>query len=89
MMPAGLAAVAAAKANGEWAAASARENVTTLPADLAQALRERAAWEGFQAWPPSRKKQYLFWLTSARRPETRRKRVEAIVERARGGHQPD
>ena len=85
MTSAGLAAVAAAKANGEWSAASARENVDALPDDLALALRQEEAWAAFQAWPPSRKKQYLYWLGSARRPATRQKRLAAIVERALAG----
>jgi uncharacterized protein YdeI (YjbR/CyaY-like superfamily) len=83
MTPAGLAKVAEAKANGEWDAAAAREDVGSIPPDLERALRKDAAvWERFQLWPASRKRQYLYWLTTAKRAETREKRIKAIVDLA-------
>lgn len=80
MTAAGYEKIIEAKANGEWDAATARENVSALPADLTQALTCNDAWTSFEKWPTSRKKQYLSWLNSARRPETRQKRIQAIVE---------
>ena len=74
-----------AKENGEWDAATAREDVNEIPADLAQALERNKAWAPFNKWPASRKKQYLFWLSSANRPEVRQKRIQAIVEMATTG----
>jgi uncharacterized protein YdeI (YjbR/CyaY-like superfamily) len=83
MTAAGLAKIEAAKVNGEWAAATARENVDALPPELEQALKKRpAAWRAFQRWSASRKRQYLYWLLSAKRPATRQKRIQAIVEMA-------
>jgi uncharacterized protein YdeI (YjbR/CyaY-like superfamily) len=80
MTAAGLEKVAEAKANGQWEAAALREDVEAIPPDLAQALREHAsAAQAFAAWPASRKKQYLYWVTSAKRPETRQKRIDAVV----------
>lgn len=83
MTAAGLEKIAAAKANGEWAAATARENVDAIPTELARELKNRRAWAAFQQWPDSRKKQYLYWLNSAKRAETRKKRVRAIVDLAK------
>jgi uncharacterized protein YdeI (YjbR/CyaY-like superfamily) len=71
MTPAGLEKVARARESGEWEAADAREDVSAIPADL--------AWASFTRWPASRKKQYLYWLSSAKKPETRQKRIQAIV----------
>lgn len=85
MAPAGLARVAEAKENGEWDAATARENVDAIPADLAEALKRQGVGAAFKRWPASRKKQYLYWLSSAKRPETRQKRLRAIVEMAAAG----
>lgn len=85
MTDAGLAAIAQAKKNGQWAAAAAREDVDTLPADLISALEAGKALEAFTARPYSWKQQRLYWLSSARRPETRRKRLSAIVEAALAG----
>lgn len=86
MTPAGMAAVAAAQANGQWQAAQRREDVDTIPDDLEQALRqEEGALAAYQSQPASRKKQWLYWLESARRSETRARRIEAIVDSVRKG----
>jgi uncharacterized protein YdeI (YjbR/CyaY-like superfamily) len=85
MTAAGLAKVAEAKASGEWDAAADREDITLIPSDLERELRKhKSAWKAFQHWPASRKKQYFHWLTSARKAETRQKRIRAIVEMAKG-----
>jgi len=77
MAPAGLAAIAAARANGEWDAASEREEALR---------RQEAALAAFQCWPPSRKQQVLYWIASARKAETRAKRIQAVVELALPEH---
>jgi uncharacterized protein YdeI (YjbR/CyaY-like superfamily) len=82
MTAAGLEKIAEAKENGEWDAATAREDVTAIPTDLAQELKRNKALVSFNKWPTARKKQYLYWLSSARKPETRQKRVQAIVDLA-------
>jgi uncharacterized protein YdeI (YjbR/CyaY-like superfamily) len=82
MAPAGMEKVAEAKENGEWDAATAREDVSAVPGDLLQALQDNEAWLAFEHWPASQKKQYLYWLESAKRLETRRKRIIAITEKA-------
>jgi uncharacterized protein YdeI (YjbR/CyaY-like superfamily) len=85
MAPAGLAKIADAKENGEWEAAAVREDVSSLPDDLVQALENEDAWLAFDHWPASQKKQYLYWLESSKKPETREKRLRAIVEKAKWG----
>jgi uncharacterized protein YdeI (YjbR/CyaY-like superfamily) len=82
MTAAGLAKVSEAQASGEWDAATAREDVSAIPVDLAEELDKNAARASFEEWPASRKKQYLYWLRSAKRPETREKRIRAIVDMA-------
>ncbi len=82
MTAAGLEKIAEAKANGEWDAATVREDVNAIPSDLAQALQQNKVWAAFTTWSASQKKQYLYWLSSAKRPETRQKRIQAIVEMA-------
>ncbi len=81
MTAAGLEKIAEAKANGEWEAATVREDVRRIPADLRRALKPyKTAWSMIQAWPMSRKKQYLHWLASAKTPATRQNRIRAIVD---------
>jgi len=79
MTDAGLAAVERAKANGAWTALDAVEALT-IPDDLAAALAANAdAARHFAAFSPSSKKNILFWIASAKRPETRQKRVAETV----------
>lgn len=82
MAPAGLAAVAAAKADGSW---TILDEVETLaaPADLAAALADNPdAEHGFAALPPSTRKQLLYWIASAKRPVTRERRIAEIAAAA-------
>ena len=79
----GLQKVAAAQASGEWDAAARREDLEALPPDLEEALRaHEGALAAFQALPPSRRKILLWWLTDAKRPATRQKRLREIVDEA-------
>lgn len=85
MTDAGRAAIAAAKANGWWTISDPVEDLLE-PADLAAALdgdeRARTHWDSF---PPSARKQMLWWIVSAVRPETRAKRISAVVDEAAQG----
>lgn len=52
-----------------------------VPADLAAALRRnRAAGASFEAFPPGRQREYVEWITGARRDETRQRRLAQAVE---------
>jgi hypothetical protein len=56
------------------------------PDDLREALDangEAAAFFGKLA--PSHKKEYILWITEAKRPETRLARVEKTIEKLKGG----
>ncbi len=88
MTTAGLEKINEAKASGEWEAAIVREDVSSVPDDLVQELEENDAWLAFEKWPASQKKQYLYWLESAKRPETREKRIKAILKKVQRGRLP-
>jgi len=88
MRPAGLAAVEAAKADGSWMLLDAVENLV-VPEDLAAALgADPAAADYFANLPDGQKKQVLYWITSAKRAETRSKRIALTVEAAGDGRFP-
>lgn len=75
MMPAGLASIEAAKANGMWTALDSVDALE-VPDDLAKALaKSKRAKANFEAFSASSKKVILWWIASAKRPETRAKRV--------------
>lgn len=82
MTPAGLAAVDAAKANGEWAAAARREDLSLVQPELAEALQtDEAARTAYQRMAPSLIKQYHHWINSAKRADTRQKRIQVFLEK--------
>lgn len=88
MTPAGLAAVEAAKANGSWTLLDDVEALV-VPGDLAEALASNSAAGGFfAALPDSRRKMILYWIASAKRAETRARRIADSVEAASEGRMP-
>lgn len=83
MTEAGMAKVREAKENGEWEAAMRREDTSTLPEDLRLALEsEPAAQANFEKYPASQKKQFLYWIASAKTEKTRHKRIRETVAMA-------
>jgi uncharacterized protein YdeI (YjbR/CyaY-like superfamily) len=82
LMPAGLAKIEAAKADGSWNALDAVENLE-LPPDLVEALAEYTdAAANFEAFPRSVKRSILEWISNAKRPQTRQKRIEETARLA-------
>ena len=80
MTGAGLLKIAEAKENGEWDAAIQREQIDNIPEQLLQALKEKeGALAAYRALKTSRKKQLLYWLNSAKREETKDRRIQEIV----------
>ena len=85
MAPAGLAAVEAGKAGGQWAMARERERTHIIPEDLQAALEQvPGALEAYRELTDSKKKQFLYWLQNARKAATRARRIDAIVEKVMG-----
>lgn len=88
MTDAGRAAVEVAQANGSWRVYDAVEDLDE-PADLAAALDQvpgaRRTWDGF---PPSARKNLLWWVVGAVKPDTRARRIARIVTDAAEGRRP-
>lgn len=80
MMPAGLAEMEAAKADGRWAAAYDSPANATVPAEFAAALAGNARARQFYA-TLNRANLYAiaYRLQTAKRPETKLKRIELII----------
>lgn len=88
MTPAGQAAIDRAQADGSW---SQTDTVDALvvPADLRSALADSPlARAAYDALPDSIKRQYLWWVHSARRPATRARRIAETVRRLVTGDTP-
>ena len=75
MTPAGFAKLEVAKQDGSWHALD-DVDALNIPPDLAEALAAYdAAEQNFGAFPPSAKRGILEWIATAKKPETRAKRV--------------
>ncbi len=86
MRPSGLATVEAARADGRWDAAYDPPSSAEVPPDLERELkRDRAAREGFEALDGANRYAIIYRLNDAKRPETRRRRLEKFLEMLRRG----
>jgi uncharacterized protein YdeI (YjbR/CyaY-like superfamily) len=84
MTEAGLAKIREAKENGQWDKAAEREDATVVPVELAEALAKDArARQNFERLAPSYRRQFISWVGTAKREETRRKRVAEAVRMIR------
>lgn len=85
MTPAGMEKIEAARRDGSWTALDAVQALE-IPDDLAQALSEnepaRAFFEGLAK---SAKRGILYWIASAKREETRARRIAETVRAAAEG----
>jgi uncharacterized protein YdeI (YjbR/CyaY-like superfamily) len=79
MTDAGMKKVEAARIDGSWNTLNAVDRLK-VPADLKEALSaNRNAVKNFQGLSNSSKKAFLFWIVSAKRPETRLARIRKTV----------
>jgi len=85
MHPAGLRAFEARKENRSGIY-SYENRPQTLPAPYEKKLRKNpAAWKTFQAQPPWYRKTVTWWVVSAKKEETRLKRLEQLIEESAKG----
>lgn len=80
MQPAGLAKIEAATKDGSWTLLDSVEALE-VPADLKKALAAAGATKAFAALSNSAKRARLYALVTAKKPETRAKRLADIVRR--------
>jgi uncharacterized protein YdeI (YjbR/CyaY-like superfamily) len=53
----------------------------SLPGFMANALQAHdKAWKSFNAMPPSHQRNYILWITMAKRTETREKRLKEAIQ---------
>lgn len=78
--PSGYAKIEMAKKNGSWESLDAVEALE-IPADLQTAFDANTlAFENYNSFSPSYRKNYLHWLNQAKREQTRQNRIVAIVD---------
>lgn len=83
MTPAGMKKIIEAKKDGRWAKAYTSRKRMRMPSDLKKALTSnKKAWKNFSNFANSYKNMYIGWVTSAKRKETREKRIREVVKRS-------
>jgi uncharacterized protein YdeI (YjbR/CyaY-like superfamily) len=81
MKESGYAVIKIAKENGRWEKPDRPATIPEVPAEWETALRNnRKAKEGFQQLAPTYQKRYCLWIATAKRPETREKRIREALE---------
>ena len=86
MRPAGLAAFEARTDDRSAIYAYEQRHAAKLEPDEERELRANApAWKYFQSRPPSYRKTAIWWVVSAKRDETRRKRLRTLIEDSAAG----
>ena len=86
MTPAGLAAFEARKPDRTGVYAFEQRHSARLePQQEKQFRANSAAWEFFQAQPPSYRQTAVYWVVSAKREETRSRRLAQLIEDSAAG----
>jgi len=85
MQPAGLKAYAARKEYRSGIYSYEQRSPELVEPYAGIFKRNRAAWKFFQAQPPSYRKMMNWWIVSAKREETRRQRLNRLIEESREG----
>jgi uncharacterized protein YdeI (YjbR/CyaY-like superfamily) len=81
MTPAGEAAFAARREDPPGALSYERRHEAAFGAEQEAAFRANApAWEWFSAQSPSYRSMATFWVLSAKRPETRARRLATLID---------
>jgi uncharacterized protein YdeI (YjbR/CyaY-like superfamily) len=84
MQSAGIAAFARREeSNSATYSFENRESAKLSDADEGEFRRDPAAWEFFQRQPPGYRRLAAWWVISARRPETRLKRLQRLITESR------
>ncbi len=88
MTPAGFEKIEIAKKDGSWESLDHIDAIQ-LPDDFAKALtKNKKAKSNFENFPQFARKQFLYWINSAKRPETRKQRIQLLVRMAAANKKP-
>jgi uncharacterized protein YdeI (YjbR/CyaY-like superfamily) len=86
MKPAGLAAFEARTEARSAIYSYEQRHLAALAADEEAAFRaNEEAWARFQALPPSYRRTAIYWVVTAKKPETRVRRLATLIEDSAAG----
>jgi uncharacterized protein YdeI (YjbR/CyaY-like superfamily) len=85
MRPTGVKAFAARRENKSGIYAYEQRHAELEEPYNGMLKKNKAAWDFFQARPPSYRKTLSWWIVSAKKEETRLKRLEKLIEESANG----
>ena len=84
MTDAGLVKIKEAKKSGWWQNAYTTQDNYIMSAEMKKVLMsDKEAWKNFQNFGKSYQNTYIFWVNYAKREETKKKRIQLVLERAK------
>jgi uncharacterized protein YdeI (YjbR/CyaY-like superfamily) len=84
----GLAKIEAAKKNGQWENTYQPRPQIEMPSEFEDALgKNKQAKEFYDQLKPTFQKQFNLWIITAKRPETKDKRIKESIELLENGQQ--
>ena len=84
MTDAGLVKIKEAKKSGWWKRAYSFEVENIMSPEMKEVLMsDEQAWNNFQKFGKSYKNTYIFYVNYAKREETKKKRMQMVLERAK------
>lgn len=89
MQPSGMAAFEARDESRTNLYAGEQASAELSPEAQAVFRKDRAAWEYYEAQPPGYRKQSAWWVISAKKPETRERRLAKLIEDSGKGKRLD
>ena len=79
----GLEKIEDAKQSGSWDNTYGKKMNQDIPADLEEALKQdEKAYVNFLNFAPGYRKSYIYYINDAKREDTRKRRIQRVVERA-------
>jgi uncharacterized protein YdeI (YjbR/CyaY-like superfamily) len=85
MQPSGLAAFDARDPERQKRYSSENRSAALSPADEKTFRANKKAWANFTAMPPSYRRPAIWWVASARKEETRQRRLATLIEDSEAG----
>lgn len=85
MHPAGLAAFEARRADRTGIYSFEQPEQEFTPAQVREFKRHREAWAWFEAQPPGYRRSAIHWVVSAKKPETRERRLAVLIDDSANG----
>jgi uncharacterized protein YdeI (YjbR/CyaY-like superfamily) len=83
MKPEGLELFKEAKENKVYVYGNVKKELPPVPDDFLKALSEnQLALRNFNSFPPHARRSYIEWILCAKKPETREKRINTVIERS-------